>query len=169
MYPNALENAEKVRRGLLLYFFLECGIIPKRWWCCHGACAYLFPILYINPFSPGATGDVICTVKREGPHLGKHEAWVQLGWSLHPSVYDSSCLITPSCHNWVFPCHLFIQTLIKQYSLMPYLLRALGISIRWCWLEQLAFYSPSGVFPCPLPQMRWRTQNRQLVRGNLML
>lgn len=82
-----------------------------------------FPSPQINPFFPRATGDAIRAVAREGSHLSKHQARAQLGWRLCQSVCDSSCLILPSCHNWVFPCHLFIQTLIKQHSLMPGLLK----------------------------------------------
>lgn len=89
MDGNVSENAEKVRSGLLLYsffFFWYVGLFQKGvpcvwgWWgCCHGVCAYLFSIPQINPLSPRATGDAICTGSREGPHLGKHQAWAQLG------------------------------------------------------------------------------------------
>ena len=101
----------------------------------------------LTPSLLGATGDAIRAVAREGPHLSKHGAQAQLGWRSCQSVYDSSCLIVPSCHNGVFPCHLFIQTCVKQHGLLPCLLRTLGISIQWCWLKQLASCFLGWVFP----------------------
>lgn len=90
MYPSALQTAQKVRGGLLLYDVLECGIIPGGYAMCvfvgggGGSVAMecvliYFPSPQINPFFPGATGDAIRAVAREGSHLSKHQARAQLG------------------------------------------------------------------------------------------
>lgn len=72
----------------------------------------------INPFFPRATGGAGRVVAREGPHLSKHEP--RLSWDEGSAeVFMTLGVLSPLPVAATAPCHLFIQTLMKQHGLLP--------------------------------------------------